>query len=131
MSLCKANHQDYPGRWLDRDMNAVHVLTPGRMRQGYHLGFEHFHPIMCTAPEPLGDSWGFVAVWRRFYFVCHTIHRRAPYSRDIDFVPESMSAMNALKLMRQRRLHMVVVVDEYGGTSGEQPTLHTEILTGP
>ena len=51
--------------------------------------------------------------------------------QDIDFVPESMSAMNALKLMRQRRLHMVVVVDEYGGTSGEQPTLHTEILTGP
>ena len=37
---------------------------------------------------------------------------------DIEFVPESMSAMNALKLMRQKRLHMVVVVDEYGGTSG-------------
>lgn len=37
---------------------------------------------------------------------------------ETDFVPESMSAMNALKLMRRRRLHMMVVVDEYGGTSG-------------
>ncbi|EOD12141.1 hypothetical protein EMIHUDRAFT_464911 [Emiliania huxleyi CCMP1516] len=37
---------------------------------------------------------------------------------DIVYVPETMSAMNALKLMRQRRLHMVVVVDEYGGTAG-------------
>jgi len=37
---------------------------------------------------------------------------------DTAFVPESMSAMNALKLMRRQRLHMMVVVDEYGGTSG-------------
>jgi CBS domain containing-hemolysin-like protein len=33
------------------------------------------------------------------------------------FVPESMSAMNALKQMRRQRLHMMVVVDEFGGTS--------------
>ena len=33
-------------------------------------------------------------------------------------MPESMSVMNALKQMRQRRLHMMVVVDEFGGTSG-------------
>eukprot|EP00316_Scyphosphaera_apsteinii_P023250 CAMPEP_0119325514 /NCGR_PEP_ID=MMETSP1333-20130426/66003_1 /TAXON_ID=418940 /ORGANISM="Scyphosphaera apsteinii, Strain RCC1455" /LENGTH=574 /DNA_ID=CAMNT_0007333527 /DNA_START=38 /DNA_END=1762 /DNA_ORIENTATION=- len=37
---------------------------------------------------------------------------------DTAFVPESMSAMNALKLMRRQRLHMLVVVDEFGGTSG-------------
>jgi CBS domain containing-hemolysin-like protein len=35
-----------------------------------------------------------------------------------DFVPESMSALAALKQMRRQRLHMLVVVDEYGGTSG-------------
>jgi len=34
------------------------------------------------------------------------------------FVPESMSVMNALKQMRRQRLHMMVVVDEFGGTSG-------------
>ena len=34
------------------------------------------------------------------------------------FVPETMSVMNALKQMRRNRLHMMVVVDEFGGTSG-------------
>lgn len=34
------------------------------------------------------------------------------------FVPESMSVWVALEEMRRRRLHMAVVVDEYGGTAG-------------
>jgi len=34
------------------------------------------------------------------------------------FVPESMSSWAALEEMRRRRLHMAIVVDEYGGTAG-------------
>jgi len=34
------------------------------------------------------------------------------------FVPESMSVWNAFEEMRKRRLHLAVVVDEYGGTAG-------------
>lgn len=34
------------------------------------------------------------------------------------FVPESMSVWKALEEMRRRRLHMAIVVDEYGGTAG-------------
>tara|TARA_B110001452_G_scaffold8489_1_gene7438 strand:- start:750 stop:2486 length:1737 start_codon:yes stop_codon:yes gene_type:complete len=34
------------------------------------------------------------------------------------FCPETMTAMNALKQMRRERLHMMVVVDEFGGTTG-------------
>ena len=34
------------------------------------------------------------------------------------FVPETMTVMNALKQMRRQRVHMMVVVDEFGGTSG-------------
>lgn len=34
------------------------------------------------------------------------------------FVPESMSVWIVLEEMRKRRLHMAVVVDEYGGTAG-------------
>lgn len=34
------------------------------------------------------------------------------------FVPESMSVWVALEQMRKRRLHMAIVVDEYGGTAG-------------
>ena len=34
------------------------------------------------------------------------------------FIPETMSTWNALQEMRKRRVHMAIVVDEYGGTSG-------------
>jgi len=34
------------------------------------------------------------------------------------FVPETMSVWNVLEEMRDRRLHMAIVVDEYGGTAG-------------
>jgi len=34
------------------------------------------------------------------------------------FIPESMKAWNALQEMRRRRIHMAIIVDEYGGTSG-------------
>lgn len=38
--------------------------------------------------------------------------------RDVTVVPESMPVRNLLKLMQGRRLQMVIVVDEYGGTAG-------------
>lgn len=34
------------------------------------------------------------------------------------FIPETMSSWVALQEMRKRRLHLAVVVDEYGGTAG-------------
>ena len=34
------------------------------------------------------------------------------------FVPEGMTVPNVLEEMRKRRLHLALVVDEYGGTSG-------------
>jgi len=37
---------------------------------------------------------------------------------ETSFCPETMTVMNALKEMRRDRLHMMVVVDEFGGTSG-------------
>tara|TARA_B100000686_G_C16804802_1_gene989192 strand:+ start:9000 stop:9905 length:906 start_codon:yes stop_codon:yes gene_type:complete len=38
--------------------------------------------------------------------------------REILFVPASMPIVNLLVKMRQTRLHMAIVVDEYGGTDG-------------
>ena len=38
--------------------------------------------------------------------------------REILFVPESMPIPTLLKEMRETRLHMAVIVDEYGGTHG-------------
>ena len=40
-------------------------------------------------------------------------HMREPF-----FVPETISVPNLLEEMRQRRIHLAVVVDEYGGTAG-------------
>jgi CBS domain containing-hemolysin-like protein len=38
--------------------------------------------------------------------------------REILFVPESMSAEDLQRQFQQKRMHMAVVVDEYGGTAG-------------
>lgn len=40
-------------------------------------------------------------------------HMREPF-----FVPETISVPNLMEEMRQRRIHLAVVVDEYGGTAG-------------
>jgi CBS domain containing-hemolysin-like protein len=41
-----------------------------------------------------------------------------PWVKPVRFVPESMTLDELLALMQRSRLKMVVVVDEYGGTSG-------------
>jgi CBS domain containing-hemolysin-like protein len=38
--------------------------------------------------------------------------------RPAQFMPESMRAADCLREMRKRKSHMVIVIDEYGGTSG-------------
>ena len=38
--------------------------------------------------------------------------------RQAQFMPESMRAAEGLREMRRRKSHMVIVIDEYGGTSG-------------
>lgn len=38
--------------------------------------------------------------------------------REVLMVPEGMSVAKVLQLMRMRRIHLAVVVDEYGGTAG-------------
>ncbi|HEV8164889.1 MAG TPA: hemolysin family protein [Actinomycetota bacterium] len=38
--------------------------------------------------------------------------------RPAPFLPESMRAADCLREMRKRKSHMVIVIDEYGGTSG-------------
>jgi CBS domain containing-hemolysin-like protein len=38
--------------------------------------------------------------------------------QDVYFVPESMLVWNVLQEMKKRRVHLAIVVDEYGGTEG-------------
>ena len=42
----------------------------------------------------------------------------AEFVEETYFVPETMLAWKVLEEMRRRRLHMAIVVDEYGGTAG-------------
>jgi len=37
---------------------------------------------------------------------------------EVLFVPETMKISNLMQLMRKRRIHLAVVIDEYGGTAG-------------
>lgn len=41
-----------------------------------------------------------------------------PIIRDVLFVPDSMSAINLLGKMQADRIHMALVIDEFGGTDG-------------
>ena len=38
--------------------------------------------------------------------------------RDVDFVPETLNINRLFKMMQAKKSHMVIVVDEYGQTSG-------------
>jgi CBS domain containing-hemolysin-like protein len=50
-----------------------------------------------------------------------TIHEKPELTsvmREVLMVPEGMSVAKLLQLMRHKRIHLAVVVDEYGGTAG-------------
>ena len=78
-----------------------HTRYPLCLRDKDHvIGMIHLRDLMYNAFEtkPLGDL-------KRLM-------------REILVVPESMSVAKLLQLMRRRRIHMAVVIDEYGGTAG-------------
>ena len=50
--------------------------------------------------------------------VCGDKPDLASVMREVLMVPEGMSVAKLLQLMRYRRIHLAVVVDEYGGTAG-------------
>ena len=64
------------------------------------LGMVHIRDLMNYA-EVCGDKPNFSSVMR-----------------EVLMVPEAMSVAKLLQLMRHRRIHLAVVVDEYGGTAG-------------
>ncbi|NBT39305.1 MAG: HlyC/CorC family transporter [Alphaproteobacteria bacterium] len=47
-----------------------------------------------------------------------TAFQLSRYRREILFVPPSMSALDLLNKMQVTRIHMALVIDEYGGTDG-------------
>lgn len=49
---------------------------------------------------------------------CHEHPDLTSVMREVLMVPEGMPVAKLLQLMRHRRIHLAVVVDEYGGTAG-------------
>lgn len=64
------------------------------------LGMVHIRDLM-NYTEVCGDKPDLVSIMR-----------------EVLMVPEGMSVAKLLQLMRHRRIHLAVVVDEYGGTAG-------------
>lgn len=46
------------------------------------------------------------------------VRRAAEIAREAVFVPESKKLIELLREMKERKTHMVIVIDEYGGTAG-------------
>jgi CBS domain containing-hemolysin-like protein len=72
------------------------------------IGFVHVKDILrLLAPDEVGVT-----------SAKHTDRVLARIKREVLFVPQSMRLPNLLLLMRSTRIHMALVVDEYGGTDG-------------
>ena len=71
-------------------------------------GFVHVRDVMALlAPNPEGEA--------RAQFSDHMLGR---IKRDILFVPPSMTLSTLFLRMQSSRIHLALVVDEYGGTDG-------------
>lgn len=77
------------------------------------------HTRMPVFEESLDKIIGFVHIKD----VIHILGSKKSFNikdvvREILFVPPSMKVLDLLVLMRNKRVHMAVVLDEYGGTDG-------------
>lgn len=74
-------------------------------------------PSETIAPDPSGAATGPVALDIDGIDLTRPI-TAAKIRRPVLYVPPSMPAMNLLIRMQATRIHMALVVDEYGGTDG-------------
>lgn len=81
---------------------------------------EHGHSRIPIYEDSLDDIIGILYV-KDLIGLLHsgkTGIKVASLKRDALFVPETMKVPDLFNIMKSRRIHMAVVVDEYGGTGG-------------
>jgi CBS domain containing-hemolysin-like protein len=96
-------------RWLSAEASGRHVIEPPRRTD------------MSTADEAAGKSYPESTPVEKPDVSRIDITRPISSTRirrPVLFVPPSMSAVNLLVRMQSTRIHMALVVDEYGGTDG-------------
>lgn len=91
-----------------RELLAVAVSTKYSRLPVYRADIDHIVGIVLT--KDLLDHWGTSSTSSE---VTAAQLMDAAY-----FVPEAMTCWTALQEMRRRRVHMAIVVDEWGGTAG-------------
>jgi len=106
----------------------VHALERGSsMADLLHLVKDTGHSRVPVYDEEIDRIVGVVNAKRLLAFLRRPIDAPEKSIADTDlaayveptyFVPETMVAWKVLEEMRRRRLHMAIVVDEYGGTAG-------------
>ncbi len=90
---------------------------------------EASHSRLPVYHETLDDPIGMVHIKDLFPFLTFDVKARATKNypnkqvitdilRPVLYVPPSMLAQELLRRMQARRIHMAIVVDEYGGTDG-------------
>ncbi|MEM7543898.1 MAG: hemolysin family protein [Pseudomonadota bacterium] len=96
------------------------TATLTELTEAFRLGS---HSRMPVYRETLDDPVGFihvkdVALARGFGTDAKTPFKVEDFTRDMLVVPESMQTGRLLQRMQQSRIHMALVVDEYGGVDG-------------
>jgi CBS domain containing-hemolysin-like protein len=81
------------------------------------LGFIHVKDAMGKITEPVTDPEKDVPVKLISTVLKHKL-KKLEITRDAMFVPTFMPVGDLLQSMRASRVHMAIVVDEYGGTDG-------------
>lgn len=84
---------------------------------------EHAHTRIPVFKETLDNVVGFLHSKDLISILGTTSHPQKPFDistllREILFVPPSMRIMDLLVRMKARRVHIALVLDEYGGTDG-------------
>jgi CBS domain containing-hemolysin-like protein len=105
------------------DVVAVEIDTPFSELLAQFVEAEHSR--MPVYRETLDDPVGFVHVKDVFKMVCDEARRPAPservlrrLQREMLYVPPSMPASALLAKMQASRIHMAMVIDEFGGADG-------------
>lgn len=102
------------------ELTAVQADTT--LDQALHLALEEGHSRLPAYGKDLDDLLGVfylkdaVALQQEGVSLASTAVRA--HMRESYFVPETKEVLDLLEEMRQRRVHLAVVVDEYGGTAG-------------
>lgn len=101
-----------------RDMICLFVDDP--FRENLRTVRETAHTRYPLCKEDKDHVLGMVHIrdLMNYTEVCGDKPDLSKIMREVLMVPEGMSVAKLLQLMRHRRIHLAVVVDEYGGTAG-------------